>query len=508
MNRVMVVEDEHLVAYDIAASLSSMGYDVTATAASAEECLRHAATERPDLVLMDIHLSGEADGVDAAALLRERYDVPVVYLTAYADQETLKRAKLTVPLGYVVKPFRESELRSAVEVGIFRHQVERRLQERERWFASTINAIGDGVLAIDADQNILLLNPAAERLLRTSVGALQGRPAAQVLRFIDETTLTELPSPLSSAMESREVVRLQEGVLLDVGGVRIPIEDSIAPIVDKRGRLLGAVMIFQDLTEKRRTRERVSRAERLAALGTLAAGVGHEINNPLTYVMGNVTFATQGLMDVQKWLESNEARPRELVVSLRESLVALHEVNDGAERIGRVISELRGFARRETETVGDVNEAVRWAMRVAEHHLPSGARTVVELGAVPRVAGSGTRIGQLVLNLAINAMHAMQARPDVAHELRVTTEHHTQEDTVVISVQDTGCGMDKATLSHAFEPFFTTKAQDAGTGMGLFICSTIAREMGGRIDVESDPGRGTKFEIRLPAQRDRTDPLS
>src|SRR5690606_22097367 len=132
-----------LVAYDIAASLASMGYDVTATAASAEECLRHAAVEQPDLVLMDIHLSGEADGVDAAALLRERYDVPVVYLTAYADQETLKRAKLTAPLGYIVKPFRESELRSAVEVGIFRHQVERRLQERERWFAATINAVDD-----------------------------------------------------------------------------------------------------------------------------------------------------------------------------------------------------------------------------------------------------------------------------------------------------------------------------------------------------------------------------
>src|ERR1041384_3043331 len=141
MNSVMIVEDERLVARDIADSLTRMGYDVTGMVASAEECLESAKSRRPDLVLMDIHLEGEVDGVTAAQTLRADFDIPVIFLSAYADDNTVSRAKLAAPLGYLPKPFRKSELRSAVEVGLFKHQLERRLRERERWFATTLRAI-------------------------------------------------------------------------------------------------------------------------------------------------------------------------------------------------------------------------------------------------------------------------------------------------------------------------------------------------------------------------------
>lgn len=129
MSSVMVVEDERIIALDISDSLTAMGYQVTGTAATAAECVRSAATLRPDLVLMDIHLAGELDGIDAARELRERFDIPVVYLTAYADDETLDRAKATMPLGYLTKPFRKTELRSTIEIGLSRHQREQQQQE-------------------------------------------------------------------------------------------------------------------------------------------------------------------------------------------------------------------------------------------------------------------------------------------------------------------------------------------------------------------------------------------
>jgi PAS domain S-box-containing protein len=500
MNRVMVVEDERLVACDIAAALTGMGYDVTGTAASVEECLLSAQERRPDIVLMDINLAGTADGVDAAVLLREHFDLPVIYLTAYADHDTLKRAKLTAPLGYVVKPYRESELRSAVEVGIFRQQVERQLQERERWFASTINAIGDGVIAIGPDCSVLLANPAAESLLRTSFARLQGRPCRDILRFVDESTLEPVPNALDSALERGETIHLVEGTQLQAGGVKIPVEGAVAPIVDEHQRTLGAVMIFQDITEKRTIRDRAAQAERLAALGTLAAGVGHEINNPLTYVMGNVLFATEGLTQVRSWLRSQAAAESGHVQeSLEDSLNALREINEGAERISTVVGDLRSFVKRDGDSAGDVNEAVRWALRVAEHSVPATTRLAVELGDVPQVHGSATRVGQLLLNLVINAIHAIREKGDDEGELYVATDYRVQENEIVITVRDSGCGMDRSTLKHAFEPFFTTKPMELGTGMGLFICSSIARDLGGRLEAESEVGRGSTFTVRLPA---------
>src|SRR5687768_13237819 len=124
MAAIMVVEDERVVARDIQESLEQLGYDVLGTAASAEECLRYASARRPDLVLMDVRIDGDIDGIGAAKLLRDRYDIPVIFLTAYADQRTVSRARESEPLGYILKPFRAGELRAAVEMALFKHRAE------------------------------------------------------------------------------------------------------------------------------------------------------------------------------------------------------------------------------------------------------------------------------------------------------------------------------------------------------------------------------------------------
>src|SRR6185295_17635126 len=159
---VLIVEDERIVAKDLQHTLAAMGYDAFAIASSADEALSHASEKCPDLVLMDIRIKGAHDGIETADLLRQRFGVPVVYLTAHADDATIERAKRTTPYGYLMKPVKSAELRSAIEVTIHRHEMEKRLRERERWFATTLRSIDDAVITVDVEGMIAFANPAAE----------------------------------------------------------------------------------------------------------------------------------------------------------------------------------------------------------------------------------------------------------------------------------------------------------------------------------------------------------
>src|SRR3954469_24655646 len=156
---VLVVEDERVVAKDLQRTLTNLGYEVPVTVATADDAIRAAAERCPDLVLMDIRIKGARDGIETAEIWKSRFDVPVVYLTAYADQQTVSRAKLTEPHAYLLKPVKVDELRTAVEIAIYKHEMERRHRERERWFATTLRSIGDAVISTDASGCITLMNP-------------------------------------------------------------------------------------------------------------------------------------------------------------------------------------------------------------------------------------------------------------------------------------------------------------------------------------------------------------
>src|SRR5690606_8290020 len=181
MTSIMVVEDERVVAQDLEETLLRLGYDVVGTTVSGEECLRLAPLGRPDLVLMDIRIKGGLDGIETAARLKAELDVPVIYLTAYADDETLARARSTEAHGYLLKPFRAGELQSSIEIALFKHQADQKLKTRERWFSTTLRALGDAVIAVDPDLRVSFANPVAEDL--TGVGAdLTGRRLDEVFR--------------------------------------------------------------------------------------------------------------------------------------------------------------------------------------------------------------------------------------------------------------------------------------------------------------------------------------
>src|ERR1041384_7539149 len=175
---VLSVEDERIVAKDLQHTLAAMGYDAFAIASSADEALNRAAEKCPDLVLMDIRIKGARDGIETADLLRKQFGVPVVYLTAHADDATIERAKRTTPYGYLMKPVKSAELRSAIEVTLHRHEMEKQLAVAQRWFATTLRSIDDAVITVDVEGKIAFVNPAAERVLGTAGDQAIGQPAA------------------------------------------------------------------------------------------------------------------------------------------------------------------------------------------------------------------------------------------------------------------------------------------------------------------------------------------
>lgn len=501
MYKILIVEDEQIVAHDIATSLRALGYRVTNVAGSAEECLAAVDEELPDLALMDIHIQGNVDGVQTAKELQVRFDLPVIFLTAYADDSTIKRAAETAPLGYVIKPFRRSDLKSAVEVGLCRHKLERQVRDQQRWFSATLRAIGDGVIAVDPAERVQFINGAAASALGITHEQACGRRCDELFGLSSELTQDPIDNPIRQALQGGESIRLESGVLMIAPDGALPIEDSVAPIKGDRGELLGAVMVFQDVTDKRRLFSQAAQAEKMAALGTLAAGVGHEINNPLTYMLGNIQFAQEALESIRALTSDIAGHRDDIQTQVDSAATALQEIDEGAQRISQIVTDLRGFTRRDQSAVGDVNSSVSWALRVAEHLIRSKCELLTDLTTVPNVVEGNTRLGQVFLNLIINAVQAMSDAQRTTNLLRVTSE--AQGDDVIVTVQDTGCGMPGSTRQRVFEPFFTTKPAGLGTGLGLFIAHRIVREAGGGLEVESEPGEGTTVRVRLPSSASR-----
>jgi PAS domain S-box-containing protein len=250
--QILVVEDEFIVARDIQNRLKNMGYTVPSVTASGEEALDKVAQNRPDLVLMDIMLKGAMDGIAAAEKIRVQFNVPVIYLTAYSDESTLSRARISEPFGYLLKPFEERELHTTIEMALYKHKMEKRLKESEQWLSTTLKSIGDAVIATDRNGRVAFMNPVAETLTGWKQNDALGRELIEIFNVIDEKTRTHIESPSLRVLKGRSPIRLSYNIqLIARDGVETPIDDSASPIIDAKGNILGVVIAFRDITERR-----------------------------------------------------------------------------------------------------------------------------------------------------------------------------------------------------------------------------------------------------------------
>jgi len=248
---LLVVEDESLVALDLDGQLHDMGYRVCGCVDNGCDAIARARAERPDLILMDIVLKGDMDGIAAAAVIAQELHIPVLFLTAYSDDQTVERAANAWPYGYLTKPFQNRELRAGIEVALRKGAVERALRNSERWLASVLRGVGDAVIATDAGGIVGLANPAAEALL--GAGGLRGRAAAEVVR-LEDAAGGALPLGGDGCQP-----RTGTGMLVERDGQRIPVDFSAGPICDEGQHLTGVAIVLHDM------RERVAAELRLAS---------------------------------------------------------------------------------------------------------------------------------------------------------------------------------------------------------------------------------------------------
>lgn len=245
--KILVVEDERITAEHIKLGLKSADYDVVSLVASGEAAIKTVEEQPVDLVLMDIHLKGEMDGIDAAEEIRERFGIPVIFLTAYSDETTVQRAKITEPSGYIIKepfgfvkkPFAEGELHTAIEITLYRHRTEKRLREHERWLNAVLNSISDAVIATDSLRQVKFMNPVAEDLTGWIAEDAIGMDLGEVFRVLGAESSSEGVSLDLTALH------LDRGMLTSQDGSQIQINGNITPIKDENGNIEGLVVIFR-----------------------------------------------------------------------------------------------------------------------------------------------------------------------------------------------------------------------------------------------------------------------
>jgi two-component system, cell cycle sensor histidine kinase and response regulator CckA len=492
MARILIVEDEKVVAFDLKDLLESNGHSVIAVCEFAEEAVAHAPALKPDLVLMDIHLKGAETGISAAGKLQRGEPVPVLFLTAFADKATVAAAAQQGAYGYVVKPYSEPELLASIEVALFKASVDKAARAREEWVTTTLRSIGDAVVATDPAGRVRFLNPAAEALTGWTVADALARPIEEVVVLREEKTRAPVELPSNAAMQQDAVVALVKPcVLLRRDSTEVIVDDCGAPIHDGEGRIGGSVLILRDISEKRLLESRLALQARLAGLGTLSAGIAHEINNPLTYVITNLMFITEG---IGKAAGADQA----LLADLQQCLA---DAQLGASRIRTIVSDMKLFAHPQASTsTFDLREALEDACRFTSHEVALRAAFEKAVAGQPvLVHGDKQQLSQLIGILLVNAAQAIPEGG--AGERRVTLRLEASGSEAVVTVSDTGVGMTPEVLVRIFDPFFTTKPVGVGTGLGLSIAHGIAEAHGAQMRVRSKPGSGTAVEFRLATQR-------
>jgi ligand-binding sensor domain-containing protein/signal transduction histidine kinase/CheY-like chemotaxis protein len=267
--------------------------------------------------------------------------------------------------------------------------------------------------------------------------------------------------------------------------------------VDERTRELANANreLDENLRALRQAQSQLVQAGKMAAVGTLAAGVGHEINNPLAYIVSNLEFATAEATGLGRELPAGTPAGKRLEDMERALREALH----GAERVRRIVQDLKTFSRGDEEARGavDLHATLDSAAKLAGNELSARARLVKEYGDHAWVDGNESRLAQVFLNLIINAAQALPEGQASQHEVRLVTRRDAER--VVAEVRDSGCGIPPEVLGRIFDPFFTTKPVGVGTGLGLALCHRFVTAMGGEISVESEPGRGTVVRVTLRA---------
>jgi signal transduction histidine kinase len=535
--KILIVEDESITALDLQARLRGLGYRVPRFVATGEEAIVQAEEIQPHLVLMDIRLKGDMDGIETAELIRQRLDIPVVYLTAYTDGDTLQRAKITEPFGYLLKPFEERELYTTIEMALYKHQADRALRESERQLRlyakrlETLHQIDQAILAANSAEAIsqAVLHRIGQLVpcRQASVIAMNGRTAeATILAVYENGETRTVEYPRIHLPESALGTELQQGKIefgehtqLRLAATRAALWVAptrfyiCVPMLTQDGLIgtlnLGAdepdaysqeqIEIVREVANSlaiaihhahlhEQVRQHAAELEvRNAELDAFAHTVAHDLQDPLGLVIGFADTINQDWPkipsdEVRNYLQIISRTGRKMNNIVHELLllaeVRKHEVEAEPLEMGSIVAEAQLRLMHLIEEHG------------AEINLPD---------AWPLALGYGPWVEEVWVNYLSNAIKYGGQPPHV--DLGASLE---ADNTVRFWVRDYGHGVPPEAQPRLFVPFTRlAQAQAQGHGLGLSIVRHIMDKLGGQVSVESEgvPGRGCVFSFTLPRAR-------
>ena len=517
---------------DTCAALNRLGGEVELEVArDASSCLVATRGGRVDLVVLDRVGRGEA--VRVLNALRTQ-GPPVVVVTPEAGPREALGAAREGAADFVCAGDDYEEVLPIVALEQLRRSrrergaAQRRTRELQRYTDGILEDLPSALVVLDCEGHILTANATAEELLDTRGSGLGGR---RVWEWLDGDS--EAASLIGRTLEQGVRFRGAETILHRDDGSAVPIGLACSPRVveghiasSRAGRICrGAVVVLQDLSEIKQLERQLMQTEKMASIGLLAAGVAHEINNPMGFIHANLFQMNEylgdlrrawervadlqnavrggGLDEIRSASDSLSAATRELDLEFvqRDFAKAVRESQEGAERIHHIVRDLRDFSRNDTEAFdySDVNQCLDATANIASTMMKHSVVLEKQYSALPKVQCYPAQLRQVFLNLLVNGYQAIEqqlAGSGGTGTIYLRTER--REDHVVISIRDTGVGVASTDLNRIFDPFFTTREVGAGSGLGLATCYSIVQRHRGRIEVSSEVGEGSCFEVWLP----------
>ncbi len=509
--KVLIVEDEVFIARDLEMNLVQMGYTVLSLVPTGELAIQKIEEERPDIVLIDIVLQGDMDGIETAEIIQTKFDIPVIYLTAHREKKLFERAKKTEPFGYINKPFRNEELHNIIELSLYkfgaegerkkllrkledeiagRKSVERALRDSEKNYYNLIDTAQDAIISFNEGGIINIWNHSAERIFGYSRSEIIGKPVINIISEKHREEFQEELKRFSDSDETRVIGKMVEVTGTTKDGNEIFTEISLAARMIEKGQIYFTAIV-RDITRRKKMELELLKFQKLESLGILAGGIAHDFNNYLTSVFGNIALAKiahnkgADVYDTLMELEKVSLLMRNLTLQLLTfskggaPLLELTPIKD-------VICETVSFSLRGTKTAAEIN---------------------IEDNLRPVKIDTG-QISQVINNMVINGDQAMPEGGVISVKAENITIENDEipklsvGEYVRISIKDQGPGIDNEHMQKIFDPFFTTKQM--GSGLGLATCYSIVEKHGGHIGVESYPGRGSTFHIYIPVYQEKT----
>jgi two-component system, cell cycle sensor histidine kinase and response regulator CckA len=492
---ILIVEDEIITGMDIHRTLKKHGYNVAPVISEGEGVPDAVAEHHPDLILMDIHLRGRLDGIAAASAIHESSQVPVVFLTANADDATYERATVAAPYGFLIKPFNDRELFSAVENALQRSRLEHQLRESEQQLAGyrlLFEESKDAVFILARNGRFIDINSAGVAML----GYKRKSEIAAITTITDIFTDARVLLTILNAILLDDFIQDYELILKKKDGKPVITLVTASIVRDESGAISGFRGFVRDITAQRQIEIQLMHAQKMESIGTLAGGIAHDFNNVLSMVLSAAELTKKNSEDPAK-------------VSRYSDMIT-----EATRRGTSIAKQLLLFARSEQMDLNvlSISHIIDEIVLLMEHTLPKTisihTRYLVTNGLIQ---GDSSYLHQALLNLAINAKDAMPAGGTISFSVSniegsvLRQKHATATDAqyIALSVHDNGMGMDEQTRSRIFEPFFSTKVRGKGTGLGLAIVHGIVKSHNGHIDVTSRQGKGTTFILYFPTVQSR-----